>query len=240
MRFLRRRLIKLKLEEHCESIKSASSITMGDNRDGERKDIRTPGQLQQSRRFACDRCRMQKLRCERDIWSSPLMSCKRCRKRNLTCTISPRTDRTSIRRSRRRSSSKIVTKVPADDPEHSTDDTSSSSGKIIDQWPNTPLPDFENGFWRNTEHALPSIPINHLHPACGYLPGRSVDSFSPTVLSGLITPPSDAGREIESRYQSSIPLLSNSQGNRNASYVRQRLERDYISYHENGTSKRVA
>jgi Zn(2)-Cys(6) binuclear cluster domain-containing protein len=249
VRFPRQRSIKLKLQNgRCESTESVSPIyiTMGDSRDGDqRKDIRSPGQLQQSRRFACDRCRMQKLRCERDIWSSPLMSCKRCRKRNLTCTISPRTDRASIRRSRRRSSSKIVTAVRADDPEHSTDDTNLPSGKIIDQWPNTPLPDFENGhgFWRNAEQALPpiSIPINHFPPTCGYQPVRNVEGFGPVMLSGLMTPPasaSDVGREMESRYQSSTSLLSNSQGNKNVCYVRQRLERDYINYHETGTSKK--
>lgn len=44
--------------------------------------------VQQPRRFACDRCRLQKLRCERDIWRPTLMPCRRCRKANICCTIS--------------------------------------------------------------------------------------------------------------------------------------------------------
>lgn len=61
---------------------------------------RNASMVQQPRRFACDRCRTQKLRCERDTWRPSLMPCKRCRKAQMKCTISSALDRSTSRRSK--------------------------------------------------------------------------------------------------------------------------------------------
>lgn len=47
------------------------------------------GSDEQSRRFACDRCRGQKLRCERKITPNSTNSCNRCVKARVRCITSP-------------------------------------------------------------------------------------------------------------------------------------------------------
>lgn len=64
----------------------------GSRRSGNRDRAREHTEIEDVRRFACDRCRSQKLRCERDRLSlaTPLKStpCRRCIKANVRCMTS--------------------------------------------------------------------------------------------------------------------------------------------------------
>jgi len=53
----------------------------------------TPLAFNFSRRYACDRCRGQKLRCNRDLMALASSPCLRCRKAKAECTIASSSSR---------------------------------------------------------------------------------------------------------------------------------------------------
>lgn len=164
--------------------------------------------VQQPRRFACDRCRLQKLRCERDIWRPTLMPCKRCRRANIGCTIS-----TSAPTSRRcREKSLVPTETKENDGgrvvlqnEHYK---VSSSGMATQDCPplvdtcqeqvgqgldNVPALDGQCAVFSTRQEPLKAEPVNDEYCSVNDF---DLDISNMPFYSGLITPPSsDAEQE---------------------------------------------
>jgi hypothetical protein len=177
-------------------------------------ELRKSNVVQQPRRFACDRCRKQKLRCERDTWRPSLMPCKRCRKAQMKCTISSAIDRPIPRRSkpkidieaRKKKGDHVFTENSEDiesrtgwPPDHASDMISPachrmsldvSSPDIINSTSHARPISFDSAFNKIQSDAV-------LHNECYW---ETVD-FRPLInpfFSGLITPPSlDGDREYQ-------------------------------------------
>ncbi|KAH8691312.1 hypothetical protein BGW36DRAFT_400618 [Talaromyces proteolyticus] len=149
-----------------------------------------PEMIQQPRRFACDRCRMQKLRCERDIWRPSLMPCKRCRKARMACTISSMDRSVSKRPKEKVVTPSKVSKTTKESPKHVQG--KSPSLNFPEQTPEEAAIAYHNkmmagGFALTTpSHMNP----DSLHPEDCFATNASFDSYTVPIFSGLITPPS--------------------------------------------------
>lgn len=157
-----------------------------------------PEVVQQPRRFACDRCRMQKLRCERDIWRPSLMPCKRCRKARIACTISSM-DRPV---SKKKSKDKVLTITRPEKtatmrhPPHRTQGESSPPG-VPDQLPM----DNTVGFYHEGIPDGMTMMERGLQPEECYLVNSGFEDYPVPVFSGLITPPS-----MDNEHEHQVPL----------------------------------
>ncbi|KAF3396658.1 hypothetical protein DPV78_007504 [Talaromyces pinophilus] len=161
-----------------------------------------PEVVQQPRRFACDRCRMQKLRCERDIWRPSLMPCKRCRKARIACTISSMDRPVSKKKSKDRvlAITRPEKTATMRHPPHRTQGESSPPG-VPDQLPM----DNTVGFYHEGVPDGMVMMGPGLQPEECYLVNSGFEDYPVPVFSGLITPPS-----MENEHEHQVPLQATS------------------------------
>lgn len=161
-----------------------------------------PEVVQQPRRFACDRCRMQKLRCERDIWRPSLMPCKRCRKARIACTISSMDRPVSKKKSKDRvlAITRPEKTATMRHPPHRTQGEPSPPG-VPDQLPM----DNTVGFYHEGVPDGMTMVGPSLQPEECYLVNSGFEEYPVPVFSGLITPPS-----MENEHEHQAPLQATS------------------------------
>ncbi|EED20603.1 hypothetical protein TSTA_038140 [Talaromyces stipitatus ATCC 10500] len=160
-----------------------------------------PEVVQQPRRFACDRCRMQKLRCERDIWRPSLMPCKRCRKARIACTISSMDRPVSKKKTKDRVLA--ITKPEKTTTGRHPQGTQeiSSPLDVSDQLP----VDNTAGFYPEAIPREISMIGTGLQSEDCYLVNSGFEEYQVPVFSGLITPPS-----MDNEQERQIPLQTTS------------------------------
>ncbi|KAL1969954.1 hypothetical protein VTN77DRAFT_7464 [Rasamsonia byssochlamydoides] len=174
--------------------------------------------VQQPRRFACDRCRMQKLRCERDIWRPYLMPCKRCRKADMVCMITSTTNRSISKGSRQRVNPAVVAGTKAHDARNAPRETDCAS-KLSEQKSEklsssscSDLRDIHDHERSAGPSSLPrmlidpsNVPLkpDHILDDDSYQQTLDLEGMNAALFSGLITHPSDAELEHQIPYPGS-------------------------------------
>ncbi|OKL57286.1 hypothetical protein UA08_07564 [Talaromyces atroroseus] len=169
-----------------------------------------PEVIQQPRRFACDRCRMQKLRCERDIWRPSLMPCKRCRKARMNCTISSMDRPISKKKSKDRVGPITkLDKTAAAGKRYPQGDNGKSPGLDVSE--QSPLDTTAAGFYGDavTEGfnmmGVPKFVSEIVPPEECYPASSGFEEYPAPIFSGLVTPPS---MESEREHQLSLETTS--------------------------------
>lgn len=157
--------------------------------------------VQQPRRFACDRCRMQKLRCERDMWRPTLRPCKRCRKALIPCTISSldapgrkKSKGEPVTSKRPKKSSSSGRNAALRTPEKSSPTKDFMQSSTSDTW----------GFYNEAIPEANTMMDPVLQPVQYGLVNNGFVYHPMPSFSGLITPPS---MENEQEHQASTQTL---------------------------------
>lgn len=208
--------------------------------------------VQQPRRFACDRCRMQKLRCERDVWKPYLMPCKRCRKADVVCMITSTVNRSISKRSRQRVDPAVAagtkaresqngpeatgcaSKFPEQKSEKSSSFVRSDLRNTTDQEVSTG-PSSMQSMWIDPSNT--SVKPDYMLDEDSYQQSLDLGSVNISLFSGLITPPSsDTEREPQMLYSGSN-LPSHSEGWENLVDACGKIQNSGIHHVEYGTSK---